>query len=195
MVQHFQEEGPANLPGSKRNLPATPTSLLTDLEFSRALDHLVIACVDVILIHQAKVLLAKRNQYPRRDWWMIGGRMQTGESPLQAVIRKIDQETNLGRVASDRLQFMNVYSTCFTKRKQQPQDHGLHSLNLIYRLELTPNEFNSLQLTPLEYEAWEWVASSEIHQFVGDYTILDQALLEILGLCCQRPDPTWSQRQ
>lgn len=190
MVQHFQEERQPNLPEPEPNLPAARQTPLSDPEFSRALDHLVIACVDVVLIYQEQILLAKRNQYPRRDWWMIGGRMQVGESPLQAVIRKIDQETNLGRIASDRLQFMNTYSTFFTYRKQEPRHHGLHSLNLVYRLSLTAQEFSQIQLTPLEYETWKWVLFPELVYFLPKSGNLDQALREILNNCCQAPPST-----
>jgi ADP-ribose pyrophosphatase YjhB (NUDIX family) len=171
MVKHFQEAEP---------LPRLPNPLLSDLEFSRALDHLVIACVDIVLQHQGLVLLAKRNQHPRADWWLIGGRMHMGEAPLQTAVRKIAQETNLGRVASDRLQFVGTYSTSFTLRKQHPQNRGLHSINMTYSLHLNSDEVEHLHLIEQEYERWEWLHPNQLNQLFPAPKILDQALLQIL---------------
>ena len=62
---------------------------LSEEEYSKVLDTIVFACVDIILTYENKVLLAKRNVEPQKDWWIIGGRMFPGESPQETAVRKV----------------------------------------------------------------------------------------------------------
>ncbi len=147
--------------------------------FSQALDHLVITCVDLVFTHQQQVLLAKRRTYPQKSWWVIGGRMIAGESPLQSVQRKAREESRLA-IATDRFQFMGVYSTCFAHRQQAPQDRGLHSLNLTYLVVLTDSEKQQLRLDPNEYEEWQWYSHREARLQLNASQVMDQLLLSLL---------------
>ena len=121
---------------------------LSDLEYGRALDTVVIACVDGVLWHGNQVLLGWRNQDPRRGWWIVGGRMQVGESPVQAAQRKLRDEANLD-LEGDRIQFVGVYSTQFATRRQPPTYHGLHSINLVHAVRLTDAESAQLTYSPV----------------------------------------------
>ncbi|WP_010469922.1 NUDIX domain-containing protein [Acaryochloris sp. CCMEE 5410] len=147
--------------------------------FSQALDHLVITCVDLVFTHQCQVLLAKRCTYPQKSWWVIGGRMIAGESPLQAAQRKAKEEAGLA-IATDRFQFVGVYSTCFAHRQQAPQDRGLHSLNLTYLVALTDSERPLLCLDPKEYQEWQWYSHREATLQLKASQVMDQLLLSLL---------------
>lgn len=51
---------------------------LGDEEYSRALDCLVKACTDILLVDESngKILLGKRKVEPQPDWWFVGGKYQ-----------------------------------------------------------------------------------------------------------------------
>jgi ADP-ribose pyrophosphatase YjhB (NUDIX family) len=171
MIPHFQDPDRLNPVSSSDRLP-TQT-------YSQALDHMVIACVDIVLTHQTEILLAKRNHPPRPSWWILGGRMVAGEAPLVAASRKIREEAALD-VAGDRLQFIGVYSTCFAYRQQPPQHNGLHSLNITYQVELTAIEKAQLKLSTTEYERGKWMDGDRIRSLLNNQIVMDNALLQII---------------
>ena len=171
MLPHFQDPDRLN--------PATSGDRLPTEIYSQALDHLVIACVDIVLTYQTEIFLAKRNHPPRPSWWILGGRMVAGEAPLAAASRKIREEAALD-ISSDRLQFIGVYSTCFAHRQQPPQQNGLHSLNITYQVELTAVEKAQLQLSTAEYEWGEWMGGDRICGLLNDQIVMDKALLQVV---------------
>lgn len=170
-IPHFEEQG--------RVSPTTLEDRISDQVYSNALDHLVIACVDVAFTYQGKVLLVKRNRYPRRSWWVVGGRMIAGEAPKQTAIRKVLRELSL-QIDASRLQYVGVYSTCFAFRHQAPQHHGSHTLNLTYQTELTPLEQETIELHPDEHEIWQWVEMSEVSHWLDRHQEMDRALLQVI---------------
>ena len=170
-VLHFQEQNCQN--------PYTANDRMPTEIYSTALDYLVIGCVDLVFTCQSQILLAQRDRPPRASWWLIGGRMTAGETPEQAAIRKASEEASL-ELSPDRLQFIGVYSTCFATRFQAPQDHGLHSLNLTYRVELTSAEKSAIVLDRSEYCAWEWVELGQVGDRLEAKDRIDEALLQIL---------------
>jgi len=68
----------------------------------------------VILDQEGRILLVKHN-YGRRNWELPGGRVESGESPLDAVRREVQEETGL-TVGVDHL--VGVY--------HRPDNDSLH---------------------------------------------------------------------
>ncbi|MEM0981303.1 MAG: NUDIX hydrolase [Cyanobacteria bacterium P01_H01_bin.58] len=174
-VPHFSE-APNDEPPSPVYLP--------DREYGLALDALVIACVDVLLVHGETFLLGQRRTLPRSDWWLIGGRMMAGESPLAAVQRKVNEEAGL-IITSDRFQFLGAYSTCFAQRSQPPQEHGLHSLNLTYWVPVSTAERQAIVLTAKEYADYHWFTPTDIRNTLqgasrDGLTVMDACLQQVL---------------
>ncbi len=156
------------------------TVRLSDEIYGQVLDCIVITCVDLVLTHQDAVLLAQRRVYPHPSWWMIGGRMVAGESPLAAAQRKLSEEAGLAPVQPQRFQFIGPYSTCFARREQPPQTNGLHSLNLTYALELTAAEKGRLTLNPAEYASWQWCPMARAAKVLDASLLMTQVLVQIL---------------
>ena len=172
-VLHFAETG-------RRN-PTTPADRMPEPAYAIALDHLVFTCVDIVFCHQGSILLARRNRYPRKTWWIIGGRMVAGESPLEAVQRKAQEEAGLANLVGDRFWFLGVYSTSFACREQTPRNHGSHSVNLTYAIELTEPERTNLRLISSEYDPdYQWIKLDQVMSWVNPNDSLDQALLAIV---------------
>lgn len=172
-VLHFAEAGRVN--------PKTAADRMPEQEYAAALDYLVFTCVDLVFRFQHQILLARRNCYPRKSWWIVGGRMVAGESPLDTAQRKAGEEAGLDILDGDRFQFIGVYSTSFAFREQAPSHHGSHSVNLTYLVELTEVETQHLQLVATEYEAdYRWVELDQVINLIDPNDALDQALLAIV---------------
>jgi len=160
--------------------PKTHEDLMSEAAYSSALDHIVFTCVDIAFLYGDRLLLAKRNHYPRKSWWIIGGRMVAGENPIQTAQRKASEEAQLPYLPAERFQFIGVYSTSFAFREQAPIHHGSHSVNLTYQVTLSEPETHLLQLTSSEYDpSYQWVQLEQITDLADANSPLDQALLQI----------------
>ena len=71
--------------------------MITESLYREIISVLPIICVDVVIRNKSgKVLLARRKNEPiKGHWWVIGGRILSGESAQQACIRKTLEETGL----------------------------------------------------------------------------------------------------
>ena len=168
-VFHFSE-GP----------PQFSRPYLDETTYGQALDTLVIACVDVVLVWGDRILLGERRHPPRPGWWVIGGRMVHGESPMEAVQRKLKEEAGLEAIGSDRLRFIGTFSTRFAERGQPPRDRGLHSINLTYCVELRGEEARAITLDSNEYGRSKWWTWDEIYSALNPTLEMDRALTQIL---------------
>ncbi len=154
---------------------------MPEAAYSSALDHIVFTCVDIAFLYGDRLLLAKRNHYPRKAWWIIGGRMVAGENPIETAQRKASEEAQLHHLAAERFQFSGVYSTSFAFREQAPRHHGSHSVNLIYQVALSEPETHLVQLTSSEYDShYQWIQLEQISTLVDATSPLDQALLQMV---------------
>jgi ADP-ribose pyrophosphatase YjhB (NUDIX family) len=177
-VLHFEEKGRTNPGRSGDQMPET--------EYATALDFLVFTCVDIAFTCKKQVLLEKRNQYPRKSWWIPGGRMITGESPLETAQRKALEEVQLTDLLPKRFKFIGVYSTCFAFRAQKPFENGAHTVNLTYQAELTDAEKSRLITNPKKPDSeWKWVGFNAIGQLLEPNNPIDQCLINIVqNLTC-----------
>ncbi|MBL1175091.1 MAG: NUDIX hydrolase [Pantanalinema sp. GBBB05] len=142
---------------------------------------MVITCVDLAFVREGQLLLAQRTRYPRSSWWLIGGRMVAGESPIAAAQRKAAEEAQLVGLGAERFQFLGVYSTCFAMREQEPRQHGSHTVNLTYRVQLTAVEQAQVQLSQAEYNShYRWLALSAVEQILDLSNPIDHALQTIV---------------
>ena len=172
-VPHFAEAGRVN--------PKTAADRMPEADYAAALDYLVFACVDLVFSYQQQILLARRNHYPRKTWWVVGGRMIAGESPIATAQRKAFEEAGLANLEGDRFQLIGVYSTSFAYREQEPSHHGSHSVNLTYLVALTEPEKQLLKLTSSEYDAdYQWIELGQVISLINPNDSLDQALLAIV---------------
>ena len=76
-------------------------SFLSDEAYGSALDCLVKACSDMLLVSlDGKVFLGKRRVHPQPDWWFVGGRIFPGETPIASCQRLLRRELGLEIEAS-----------------------------------------------------------------------------------------------
>ena len=123
---------------------------MSEEEYSRALSALVFVCVDVVVISEGKIFLAKRKNEPMSDWWFVGGRMQFGEMPREAAARLFERETGLKKELTDFKYFAN-YMLLLKSRAQVPREAGTHDITLLHALNLAPREVQQIILDKREY--------------------------------------------
>ncbi|MEM7769487.1 MAG: NUDIX domain-containing protein [Cyanobacteria bacterium P01_E01_bin.6] len=176
-ISHFEEPGRINRDATDSANFWVPMEI-----YSTVLDRMVITCVDLLFIHNGKVLLGRRNGDPINGWWVIGGRMFAGESPIDAVQRKAKEEAGLS-IGRSPIQFLGVYSTAFATRRQPPVEHGLHSVNLAHIITVTSTEKAQIALTKAEYDTWAWVSQSDINTLLDPTRSLDQFVHRMVTDC------------
>ncbi len=66
----------------------------------------------ILLIHDNKILLIKHTY--QVGWYTIGGGVERGESPLQAIHRELKEEVGVTLKSPPKL--FSVYYSCFEKR-------------------------------------------------------------------------------
>lgn len=119
-----------------------------------------IICVDILIEHNNKFLIIKRNDEPAKsEWWLVGGRLYKNELLNDAVIRKCKEEVGLdveiiGQLAIKETQF-----------KTGPYHIPIHSINIIYHV--TSNSPHiTMDSTMSEYQ---WInKDSDINEYVND---------------------------
>lgn len=134
---------------------------LSEEDYAKVLDCVVIACVDCLLVHDAHMLLGKRTREPHPDWWLVGGRMLPGESFADAALRNLKRELALTVEDASRFEFLGVSSLVWGKRAQARQEHGCHTIAVTLTLKITARERALIQPND-EYAALQWLTPEHV---------------------------------
>lgn len=85
-----------------------------------------ILCVDLLIIHEDKCLLLKRDNEPAKgQFWFPGGRVRKFESIENAAIRIAKEETSLN---CEYKKIISVEETVFLKKENMYTD--VHTINI-----------------------------------------------------------------
>lgn len=139
---------------------APETVFVEDEVYTQILDAIVVACLDIVLVHEGKVLLGKRAWHPQADWWIIGGRMRPGEEPEAAAVRHAKRDLGLD-LELDRFRYLTTFSTAWKTRRHAPAENGTHTISIVMAIELDSEEAGSIRLNE-EYTEQQWIAPNEI---------------------------------
>lgn len=154
---------------------------LADKEYGEALDTLVKACSDMLLVSPEgdKILVGKRKVHPQPDWWFVGGRIFPGETPTQSCSRLLRRELSLD-VDPKRLTPVCCQSLAWGMREQVPKQNGTTDSQFVFSLTLTESERDKVVLDPKEYDDSQWLTPETI--IAGDFhPALKFAVQSLLG--------------
>mmetsp|Transcript_4178 Transcript_4178/g.9124 ORF Transcript_4178/g.9124 Transcript_4178/m.9124 type:complete len:233 (-) Transcript_4178:351-1049(-) len=131
---------------------------LADKEYGEALDSLVKACSDMLLVSPdgSKIFLGKRKVQPQPDWWFVGGRVFPGETPAQSCCRLLRRELKL-EIETSRLQPVCCQSLAWGMREQSPKENGTTDSQYVLSLRLEESEVTNVVLDEKEYETSQWI--------------------------------------
>ena len=133
---------------------------VADEVYTQILDAIVLACVDIVVVSEGRVLLGKRAWHPQADWWIIGGRMRPSEEIEGAAARHAKRDLSLN-VSLDRFSYLTTFSTAWRLRRHKPADQGTHTVSIVMTVEVTPEEANSIKLNE-EYVDQQWLTPAAI---------------------------------
>ena len=153
---------------------------LPDKEYGLALDALVKACSDVLVLSSDgdKILLGKRKVEPQPDWWFIGGRAKPGDTTRDAASRNVKRELGLD-LSVDRFCVIATYSMVWRWRAQAPAENGTADISTVHTLQLTAEEQAQVKLDMNEYANSAYVSFEDI--LSGNYhPCLKQAVRDLL---------------
>jgi len=92
-----------------------------------------ILCIDLIIIYNNQYLLVKRKQNPlKNEWWVPGGRVHIGEKIQDAVGRKLYEELSISK--SYNFKLCGFYEDFFDVSSFG--SHLYHTLSIVYNVEL-----------------------------------------------------------
>ena len=96
--------------------------------YNKILENIPIVCVDVALINNKnEILLIKRKDEPaKNEWWLLGGRIKKYETIYDAVKRKTKEEVGID---CEPLEIKSISETIF---KTGPSNIPIHSINICY---------------------------------------------------------------
>lgn len=131
-----------------------------DEVYTQILDAIVVACVDIVLVSEGRILLGKRAWHPQADWWIIGGRMRPGEELETSAGRHAKRDLGLD-IEKGRFSYLTTFSTAWKQRRHEPADHGTHTVSIVMAVELTPEEASQVRLNE-EYTEQQWLTPAEV---------------------------------
>lgn len=140
--------------------PKPEQLFMDDSTYAKALDAIVLTCVDIALIKQGKVLLGKRTRHPQPDWWVVGGRMRAGETFTASAQRLLKKELGL-EITAARLSPLTVFSTGWRQRAFEPVNNGTHTVSVLMTAEISNEEVAKLVFND-EYSDNRWMSPDDI---------------------------------
>lgn len=123
-----------------------------------------IACLDLVIMRNGKILLVKRDRDPAKDqYWLPGGRILRGESFVEAAKRIAKGEVGL---SISKLTNIGIGNLVF---KEDPFGHGCgtHTVSFIYKC-VAGKETPSLDNNHIDYKWWDG-KSGKYHSYVKTF--------------------------
>lgn len=121
---------------------------------------LIVQDEKVLLIKRSKIRRGKQNYNPER-WDVPGGSVEISETPRNAVVREILEETNCIAVVEDVVYDMYQYDS--SKDKE--------FLTLVYKMKTV--ECSNIKLNQEEHTEYKWVSVKDLLNTNLDLDILE----------------------
>jgi ADP-ribose pyrophosphatase YjhB (NUDIX family) len=103
-------------------------ALISAKIYGEIASRLPIVCVDLLIWRDKKLLLVKRKNDPlKNQWWVVGGRVLLGEDPKDAARRKAKEEVGLDL---ESINFIGYYSDVF--RKSAFKNKACQTVSLVF---------------------------------------------------------------
>ncbi len=142
-------------------------TFIPEEQYNDILNLLPICCVDIVILHEGKVLMIKRGESETYggSWWIPGGRVHKGESWHEAVKRKVFNETGL-----------NVEILRKVQSYEAPDADNKHFVTTLFVTSVVGVAKVELDRTSIDYR---WVSSMDdswdllLQQMLRDAEIFD----------------------
>ena len=122
--------------------------ILPEDDYKKILSTVPIVCVDCLVMNEQKeFLLVKRKNQPLKDeYWVPGGRVHKNEKLASSVHRKMRDEIG---VEVEIVRLLGFFEEIFLETKQNAQG-GVHSISFLY--EVKPMD----GIIKLDHQSADW---------------------------------------
>lgn len=129
--------------------------IIPSKQYAQIVEVLPILCVDIIIqnAHDEYLLIKRKNEPRKEQWWVIGGRVRKGEAVEQAAIRKVKEEVGL---KVNNAQPIGYYEDTFEKNPFG-NPTSLHSVSIIFKTFV-----DDFQNIILDHQSSDWKYSKEL---------------------------------
>lgn len=137
--------------------------------YQQILVNLPIACVDIAIEFEQKILLLKRKNPPAQgQWWLPGGRVHKGETLEAAALRKAQVETGL-ECCIEKMIYTG--ETIFT---DGPMGIPVHSINVCFLAH--PRNLNIQPVPDRDHTDYQWCSQliPDLHPYVRECLMATQ---------------------
>ena len=135
--------------------------LIVDHLYRTIQEYLPIACVDLLIECDGKILLLRRDNEPAKgEYWFPGGRIYKNETIRTAALRKAREETNLN---CEFKKIISVEESLFKKKNLMLVD--IHTINVCCLLNVIDLENFKLDKFHTDHK-WINVIDAEYHDAV-----------------------------
>jgi len=139
----------------------TKKEFIPNKEYKRILELMPICCVDLIIYQDNKILLIKRKDEPcKGEWWIPGGRILKNESVEGAVVRKAKEETGIDIEIVKLATYYEFFSenSAFGKIENK-----CHTISLVFLVKVkNKNQKVNLDKTSCDFK-WVNPARNDLH--------------------------------
>lgn len=149
--------------------------------YEQVVRGMVIPCADIMLhgvteTGEPCLYLSHRNNKPMRGWWHYGGRINIGETGLEAAIRHFKRDAGT-IIPGERLEFIGGHDYFWHDRQQAPQNVPCHSKSETFALKPTAEELEAIRNklgmpeylpNTLQAMTWDRLCHSDIHPVLRD---------------------------
>lgn len=139
--------------------------------YRQILSSVPIACVDVAIVSEGRILLVERTDAPAKgQLWLPGGRVHKGELLKEAASRKAIEEVGI------RCHVGPILLTSETIFEDGPNDIAVHSINTCFFLFPKDKDVNVKLDGHHAHYSWISAISPNLHSYV-------RSCLSAAGLC------------
>jgi mutator protein MutT len=127
--------------------------------------------VSALIINKKGKILCVSRKDDYNDYGMIGGKIDPGETPQQAIIREIKEETNLKVKEKDLVEIFN--GKCYTKENES-------KINICYLVKIYEGKPKQMEKGLVKWDSFYKVIEGSF----GDYNkqVLDKVLFNYIDL-------------
>ena len=136
--------------------------------FKTVIENTPLVSVDLIVMHEGRVLLGRRVNRPAKGYWFtLGGRVLKNERIKDAIVRIAHMELGTELTSSPR--FIGVFEHLYDDSIFDAV--STHYVNLAYEVELSDLK----ELPTAQHSDYQWfdldvlMQSEEVHPYVKDY--------------------------
>lgn len=116
--------------------------------YKEIIKNVPILCIDLIIIYQDQYLLVKRKENPLKgEWWVPGGRVQIGETVYAAAKRKLIEE--LGLKLSFSFELVGMYEDIFNESSFGT--HAYQTMSIVFQVILKESPSITIDVTSSDW--------------------------------------------